>query len=406
MSVKDLPDEELSATVTAWMRENLPPDWVRAIDAGDRDALAVARRGLDVADWWLRLGEAGWFYSSWPERYGGHGLEPAQVAVVNDVLRTYKAPMSDNPLGGNVGQALLLWGSEEQRKRFLEPIAKQQEFWVQLFSEPGAGSDLSGLSTRAVRDGDVWIVNGQKVWSSYAHLAQWGLLVARTDPDVPKTRGLSVFLLDMTAPGVTVRPLRHMSGEAHFSEVFFDDVVCPDAMRVGEVGDGWRMTSGLLTFERGGGGGGSATPGTDVGRNVAGLRARYGPFHDPELRQRVAQAYSREKIMLWTRMRIEGARDAGRAAGNERSILKLSHSHNMQELQNLSLDLEGMNALAHDPEDRWATSTVYAFLFSRSLTIAGGTSEIQRNIIGDKVLGLPREPSVDHDIPWTQVRRS
>jgi alkylation response protein AidB-like acyl-CoA dehydrogenase len=406
-AVVQLSDQELEAQVTDWLRANLPPEWVEAIDADDRERLAAARQSLDIDDWWERLGESGWFFSTWPARYGGHGLDGHQASVVNDLLRAYKVPRSDNPLGLNVSHALLRWGTEEQKDRFLPPILKQREIWVQLFSEPGAGSDLAGLSTRAVRDGDVWVVNGQKVWSSHAHRAHWGFLLARTDPDVPKHQGLSVFFLDMRTPGITIRPLKQMTGEAFFNEVFFDNVVVPDAMRFGELGQGWQIASNLLSFERGAGaGGGSAPPGMAVGRSVEALMRHYGHVSDPVLRQRLALAYTRDRIIHWTRMRIEAQRQAGRPPGHEASILKLYGSQSAQELQNLSLDLEGLNGLAHDPEDRWAVSSLYGFLRIRSATIAGGTSELQRNILGERVLGLPREPAVDRDIPWRDIRRS
>jgi alkylation response protein AidB-like acyl-CoA dehydrogenase len=398
---------DLATSVENWLRANLPPDWVDAVDRDDAVALRQARERLDVADWWERLGDAGWFFSTWPVEYGGHGFDGEQAGVVNNVLRRYKVPRTDNPLGINVSQALLRWGTDDQRRRYLPPIAHQREIWVQLFSEPGAGSDLAGLSTRAERDGEQWIVNGQKVWSSWAHRAHFGLLLARTDPDVPKHRGLSVFLLDMATPGVTVRPLRQMTGEAFFNEVFFDDVVCPDQQRLGGLGEGWRMASSLLTYERGAGvGGGASAPSMHVGRTVDALVRRYAPICDAILRQRLTVAYTRDKVEHWTRMRIEAQRRAGRPPGQEYSILKLFHSETVQALQTLSLDLEGLNGVAHEPDDRWADTTQYGFLRARSQTIAGGTSEIQRNILGERVLGLPREPAVDRDLPWSQVLRS
>jgi alkylation response protein AidB-like acyl-CoA dehydrogenase len=216
-----------------------------------------------------------------------------------------------------------------------------------------------------------------------------------------------VFLLDMKSPGITVRPLKQMTGEAFFNEVFFDDVVCPESMRFGELGQGWQIASNLLSYERGAGAGaGSAAPGMAVGRSVETLLRRYGPIRDSVMRQKTADAYSRDRITQWTRMRIEAQRQAGRPAGHEASILKLYNSENAQALQNLSLDLEGMNGIAHDPTDHWAEASVYGFLRIRSATIAGGTSELQRNILGERVLGLPREPSVDRDIPWRDIRRS
>ena len=403
----DEPDSALAARVEDWLRANLPAAWVDAIDRDDGEALRRAREHLDVADWWDRLGDAGWFFSSWPVEYGGHGLDSHRAGVVNNVMRRFKVPRTDNPLGINVSQALLRWGSDEQRRRYLPPIAHQREIWVQLFSEPGAGSDLAGLSTRAERDGDQWIINGQKVWSSWAHTAHFGFLLARTDPDVPKHQGLSVFLLDMSTPGITVRPLRQITGEAFFNEVFFDDVACPDTQRFGALGQGWQFASSLLTYERGAGvGGGSAAPSMHVGRSVDALVRHYGRIEDPTLRARLTVAYSREQIAHWTRMRIEAQRRAGRTPGQESSILKLFHSESTQALQTLSLDLEGLNGVAHAPDDRWASTTQYGFLRVRSATIAGGTSEIQRNILGEKVLGLPKEPAADRNIPWSQVLRS
>ncbi len=400
-------ETELEGAVEEWLRVNLPADWVAAIDLGDAAGLREARERLDVADWWERLGDARWYVSTWPEQYGGLGFDSRRAAVVNNVLRHYKIPRSDNPLGNNVSQALLRWGTEEQRQRYLPGIAHQREIWVQLFSEPAAGSDLAGLSTRAVRDGDLWMVHGQKVWSSWAHDATFGILLARVDTEVPKHQGLSIFIVEMSAPGVVVRPLRQMTGESFFNEVFLDDVTVPDVMRIGELGEGWRIASSLLSYERGAViGGGSAAPSMGVGRTVDALIRHYVPVQDPLFRQRLAIAYSRERIAAWTRQRHEAERRAGRPVGNESSILKLFHSQSNQALQTLSLDLEGVNGVAHGVGDAWAVTTAYGFLRVRSATIAGGTSEIQRNIIGEKVLGLPREPSTDRDLPWSQVPRS
>ena len=244
-------ETEIEKTVEEWLRANLPANWIAAIDTDDAVGLRESRELLDVADWWERLGDARWYVSTWPEQYGGLGFDSRRAAAVNNVLRRYKVPRSDNPLGNNVSQALLRWGTEEQRQRYLPGIAHQREIWVQLFSEPGAGSDLAGLSTRAVRDGDIWVVHGQKVWSSWAHEANFGILLARTDTEIPKHQGLSIFIVDMSSSGVVVRPLRQITGESFFNEVFLDDVTVPDAMRIGELGGGWRIASSLLNYERG-----------------------------------------------------------------------------------------------------------------------------------------------------------
>ncbi len=275
----EVTNQELEAQVTTWLRDNLPAEWIDAVDQDDRDGLAEARRALDVRSWWERLGAAGWFFSTWPVRYGGLGLNSHQAAVVNDVLRRYKVPRTDNPLGLNVSYALLRWGTEEQKHRFLEPIAKQREIWVQLFSEPGAGSDLAGLSTRAARDGEVWLVNGQKVWSSHVIAPTGASCSPGRTPMSLSTKGYRCFSLHMKSPGITVRPLKQMTGEAFFNEVFFDDVVCAESMRFGELGQGWQIASNLLSYERGAAaGGGSAAPGMAVGRSVELSSAGTGRF--------------------------------------------------------------------------------------------------------------------------------
>lgn len=400
-------DDELRAQVVAWLRANLPAAWVAAIEHDDKPALRRAREQLDTRDWWERLGDAGWYFSNWPVEHGGLGLDPMRATVVNRVLSEYKVPRTDNPLGINVAHALMQWGTEEQRQRHLPAILHQREIWVQLFSEPGAGSDLASLATRAVRDGDTWIITGQKVWSSHAERAQWGILLARTDPDVPKHRGISVFLLDMTRPGIEVRPLRQMTGEAFFNEVFLDQVECPDRQRLGALGGGWDIASRLLTFERGAGSGsGSSKPSMGIGRSVESLRVHYAPVVDPILRARLAHAYVRDRVFELTRLRADAERKAGRDAARVSIILKLMRTEAAQALQTLAFDLEGMRGVAAEHDDRWTATSVYGFLRTRSATISGGSSEIQRNIIGEKVLGLPREPAVDRGVPWKDVRRS
>ena len=324
-----------------------------------------------------------------------------RAAVVNNVLRRYKIPRSDNPLGNNVSQALLRWGTDEQRRRYLPGIAHQREIWVQLFSEPGAGSDLAGLSTRAVRDGDQWMVNGQKVWSSWAHDAKFGILLARTDHRGPEAPGpVDLHGRNVEHQESVVRPLRQMTGEAFFNEVFLDDVTVPDDMRIGELGEGWRIASSLLSYERGAAiGGGSAAPSMGVGRTVDALIRHYAPVQDPLLRQRLAIAYSRERIAAWTRQRHEAERRAADPWVMSRRFSSCSTARATRRCKRFRLDLEGINGVAHGDDDAWAATTAYGFLRVRSATIAGGTSEIQRNIMGEKVLGLPREPSAGSRSP-------
>ncbi|MEM7140654.1 MAG: acyl-CoA dehydrogenase family protein [Actinomycetota bacterium] len=401
------PSSALVDEVESWLRSNLSDEWIEAVDRDDKLALRAARERLDEADWWRRLGNAGWYFSDWPVEYGGLGLDAVDAATVNRTLGAYKIPRTENPLGINVAEALLRWGTDDQRTRFLPAIARQEEIWVQLFSEPGAGSDLAGLSTRAVRDGDAWIVNGQKVWSSHAERSTWGILLARTDPDVTKHHGLSLFIIAMEQPGIDVRPLRQMTGEAFFNEVFMTDAVVREEHRIGELGDGWRLASQLLTFERGAGSGaGSSKPSMGIGRSVDALRTRYSPVADSVLRDRLTQAYIADRVSGWTGARAAALRKAGRSSARPSIVLKALRSETLQRLQELSLDLEGISAIALDAGDRWADTSAYGFLRTRSATISGGSSQIQRNIIGEKVLGLPREPAVDIGVPWSEVARS
>jgi alkylation response protein AidB-like acyl-CoA dehydrogenase len=276
-----------------------------------------------------------------------------------------------------------------------------------MFSEPGAGSDLAGLATRATRDGDRWVVRGQKVWTSYAHLATWGLLLARTDPEVPKYNGITVFCLPMQQAGVVVRPLRQLTGDAEFNEVFLEDAVVDDSWRLGAIDDGWRVTRSILTNERiSVSGSGAAPPGTVTGRSVESLIRRHSPVGDPVQRQRLARAYIEAKIVEYTNQRMAATRRTGGAPRPGASVSKLYHSEHTQRLQALAADLEGPGGQAWEDDDRWRQGTAWSFLRVRSKTIAGGTSEIQRNILAERILGLASETPVDRGLAWSKVRRS
>src|SRR5437764_5228601 len=291
MTVTEVPrtDEQVRQAVVAWLRASLPPTWVEAIDTGDAAELQRARALVGYDEWCARLGEAGWATPTWPREYGGAGLEPGQARIVNGELTRYKVPRSFNVIGiGMGGPTILHWGTEEQRQRYLAPMAQHREIWCQLFSEPGAGSDVAGLATRAERDGDEWIVNGQKVWTSLAHLARYGLLLARTDPDLPKHKGLSYFVVDMHQPGVEVRPLRQITGDAEFNEVFFENARVPDEWRLGPVGEGWRVAITTLMNERVSlSGPGSVSGDTIGGSPVERVINRFAPVDDAVLRQRL-----------------------------------------------------------------------------------------------------------------------
>jgi alkylation response protein AidB-like acyl-CoA dehydrogenase len=404
----DEEQDSLTAQVERFLRAALPPDWVAAIDRDDPEALSRARDQLDLNEWWPKLAEAGYVAPTWPVEYGGLGVTPRLGATVSRTLSRFKVPRFTNPVGVDLaGPAILRWGTDAQKERYLRPIVRHEEIWCQLFSEPGAGSDLAGLATRAVRDGDVWSVRGQKVWTSLGDLADFGLLLARTDPDAPKHKGITAFLMPMRQPGVTVRPLKQMTGDAEFSEVFFDDARVDESMRLGPVNEGWRVTVSVLMNERqASSGSGASLPGTITGRSVASLIRRHAPVSDPMLAQRLVQAYMEEKIAQLTNQRSAARRRAGQPPGPEASIMKLFFTEHSKRLQNLAVDLEGPAVQAWPEGDRWLANTHWAFLRVQSKSIAAGTSEIQRNILAERVLGLPKEPEVDRDIPWSEVRRS
>ena len=295
---------------------------------------------------------------------------------------------------GIFGPTLVACGTAAQSERHLRPIAAGTEIWCQLFSEPEAGSDLANLGARAERDGDEWVLNGQKVWSSRAAYSQFGFLLARTDPSVPKHRGITAFILDMAAPGVEVRPLQQMNGDRHFSEVFLDGVRIPDANRISEAGDGWRVALVALGYERGGVGtrhGGGAT-----GERIVELaKATRGSGAAP-LRQRLARLATAAEAAGWTAERAAARARAGEPPGPEGSGGKIRWADHLKATGNLAKDLQGASGMLVD--DEWHP----IFLTGPSMSIRGGTDEIQRNIVGERALGLPPEPRVDKDIPYSR----
>jgi alkylation response protein AidB-like acyl-CoA dehydrogenase len=320
-----------------------------------------------------------------------------------------------NPLGLNLAApALFAHGTEAQRRRFLPPIVRNEERWCQLFSEPSAGSDLASLSTRAERDGDEWVITGQKVWTTWAHRSDWAVLLARTDPSAPKRKGITYFLLDLHQSGVTVRPLRHLGGEVDFNEVFLDAARAPDAQRVGEVGGGWGVAGATLSGERqmvaGAGSGGVDRIGGLGVDHLLQLVARTGRGEEPVVRQQVASLYSEERIRDWTNQRVRASRQAGRPPGPESSIGKVHQGELNQRVQLLASDLLGLRGQAFTvSSDGYAASLpreVRGMLRSRANTIEGGTTEVNKNILGERVLGLPREPDPWAGVPWNEIPRS
>jgi len=351
-----------------------------------------------------------WF----PEGLGGLGASRKLQPVVEDRLTAAGAPnpAKFNIIGVGMGAHVLLeHGTEEQQRKWLRPMFASEEIWCQMFSEPGAGSDVASLSTRAVRDGDEWVVNGQKVWTTLAHVAKWGLLVARTDPNVPKHKGMTYFVVDMESDGVEVRPIRQITGEGEFTEVYLTDVRVPDAYRVGEVGDGWRVTLTTLMNERVAIGG-TVQPRASGPIGTAVEAWREGGYDDPTGRDRLMQLWVEAETARLTNLRAAKMQSRG-TPGPEGSTAKLVYAEINKQIYEYVLELMGAEGMLYDsyemvmPEEvATITDPRKAFLRARANSIEGGTSEIMKNILGERVLGLPGEPRVDRDLPWSEVPRS
>ncbi len=385
--------EEFRAKVQAFLRVNLPPGWGKA---------GFRPEGMSMTDflrdWQRRLYEGGFLGMAWPQEFGGQGASQIEMAIFNEEVARVRAPAPLNVLGLTMAApTIITYGTDEQKKRYLPKILSCEEIWCQGFSEPDSGSDLAAARTRAELQGDEFVVNGQKVWTTLGHIADWCMLVVRTDPDAPKHRGLSYLLVDMKSPGITVRPLRQMTGESEFNEMFFEDVHVPRQNLLGTLNDGWRVATTTLMNERG------TTALASVMRyrivfdeilDLVRLTARNGApaISDPIVRQRLAQFYVELEMLRFTSYRAFSQILRGGNPGPEGSISKLAWSELNQRMQEFVIELEG-------PASQLVKGSPYAvqggrwqhhFLRSRANTIEGGTSEIQRNIIAERVLGLPR----------------
>jgi alkylation response protein AidB-like acyl-CoA dehydrogenase len=380
---------------------DLPPE-AEAARAAVRRFLAetLDADGRPPVDWFARLAAAGYTAPHWPRPWG-IGASPAEQLVIDEELRQAGVRRPENPIGiGWAGPTLVLAGTEEQQQRWLPGLLDGSEVWCQLFSEPGAGSDLASLSTTAVRDGDEWVLNGQKIWTSLARQARYGILLARTDPAAPRHSGISYFVVDMRSPGIEIRPIRQMDGSATFNEVFLDAVRIPEGNLVGTEHDGWRLARVTLGNERVA----LSEEGALWGRGptvktlIDALRAAGRAPLDPLSRQRLAAIYTEAEILRILRLRSVAALLAGgpeAEPGPEASVRKALSDRHGQKLFDLAVDLCGADGMLaqHNPAQLpglfpW----VMGFLFTPALTIGGGTSEVQRNIIAERVLGLPRDP--------------
>ena len=409
--------DEVTEVVRVWVEEHVPAEWQDAAQRGGRAAIREVRTRAAYEAWYPVFAASGLVVATWPVAYGGLDLSVPQARAAEDVLAPYNLGRL-NPLGlNNTAPALFAYGTESQRERFLPPIVRNEERWCQLFSEPGAGSDLASLATRAVRDGDEWVLTGQKVWTTWAHQSEFAICLARTDPTVPKRKGITYFLVDLRDPGVTVRPLRHLGGEIDFNEVFLDEVRVPDAYRVGAPGDGWRVASATLAGERqmvsGAGSGGVGRIGGASAQRLVDRARELSATRDPVVRQRIIAVYSEERIRDWTNQRVRAAVRAGATPGPAASIGKVHQGGLNQRIQLLATDLLGADALAWSAAtadvSAWAETMPFelrGMLRALANTIEGGTTEVNKNVLGEKVLGLPREPDPYTGAPWDQVPRS
>ncbi len=382
-------DERFRAELRAWLAANPPARAERV----PHDEASLAEEFAFLRDWQRALHRAGYVGLLWPREYGGRGAPPTQQAILNEELARARAPQLLNRVGiNNAGPTIIAHGTEAQKRRFLPPILSADEIWCQLFSEPGAGSDLAAVRTRAEADGDDFVVTGQKVWTSYAQLSKWAILLARTDPSLPKHRGLGYFILDMERPGITIRPLTQMTGSTEFSEVFLDGVRVPRAHLVGHETQGWEIAMHTLAHERGTG---FAFKEQVLQRiavdELCRLARARGRAADPVVRQALAAGWIDVEVMRLLNCRTLTRLERGLEPGPESSIVKLFWAALTQRLHELGLALEGpYAALAGGPRaidgGRWQQG----FLWSRVASIAGGTSEVQANIVAQRLLGLPR----------------
>jgi alkylation response protein AidB-like acyl-CoA dehydrogenase len=396
--------------VRGWLHANLPAGW---FDEGFE--MTPEQRAEFNESWPRRLYAGGWICATWPTEYGGKGLSTMEAVVLAEEFADAKAPMRADFFGDTlVGPTILQWGTEEQKQEFLPKILRGEMRWCQGFSEPNSGSDLASLKTSAVLDGDEWVINGQKVWTTGGHHADYCFLLTRTDPDAPKHKGISYLLVPMRQPGVEVRGITQPDGTAEFCEVFFDDARCPKDNVVGGVNNGWKVANSTLAFERGM----SATTGyrrfeDEYGQMVAEARANR-TIEDPTIRQRLMRYYTKIQILRINGLRslsstLSGTKDAGVAALGAANKMFWSEMH--RDAMELALDIFGPAAMLVDTgpaigswpgagrdkrrEGYPVSPMMSAFFFSRSETIWGGTSQIQRNIVGERVLGLPKEPRND-----------
>src|SRR5437763_77816 len=394
---------EFRAQVRSFLSQNAPKRVVRSAEEEESNPQEAMLADIPTQKrFQAAVADAGLAGLTWPKPWG-QGLTAEHQRVFNEEAAGYELPTTAYIIGlGMVIPTMIEYGTDDQRERYVAKALRGEEIWSQLFSEPGAGSDVASLQMRAERDGDEWVLNGQKVWTTGAQLSDFGAIIARTNPDRPKHRGITMFIVDLQAPGVEIRPLRQMKGGSGFNEVFFMGVRVPDANRIGEVDDGWRCAIAMLMNERvaiGSGGGGGRGVGVTP---LVKLARRHGALDDPVVRQGIADVYIRTRIMDFIGQRTRAAVTAGKAPGPEGSIAKLAGALLARRTSDLGIAIAGAGGQAWEDArgSRWALGVLTA----PATRIAGGTDEVQRNIIGERVLGPPKAPQGDRDIPFKELK--
>jgi alkylation response protein AidB-like acyl-CoA dehydrogenase len=370
-------------------------------DANMAESLARAKA------WQAQKADAGFAAITWPKQWGGRGGSPIEQVIYNQEEANYAVPRGVFEIGlGMCIPTMMTYGAPAQLERYVRPALRGEEIWCQLFSEPSGGSDLAALRTRAVRDGDDWVVNGQKIWTSGAHFADFGIIVTRTDPDVPKHQGLTFFFLDMKSPGIEVRRIKQISGTSNFNEVFFTDVRVPDNQRLGKVGDGWKVSLTTLMNERLAVGDAPGPDFDDIFALARTLELDDGPaIRNPAVREKLAEWYVKTVGLKYTKFRTMTALSRGQTPGPEASITKLVSASKLQDIASYGIDLMGMAGGVMDaevaPVEAWFQE---ALLYAPGMRIAGGSDEILRNIIAERVLGMPGDIRVDKDVPFRELK--
>ncbi len=409
MNFDDTPQEAaFRAEAKAWIAANAPAQY--------KDELAKASLGrvqlkganiLEVGKaWQKKKAEAGWACLHWPKDYGGRGATPIERVIWQQEEGVYGKLSGLFIIGhGMCGPTMMAYASEDQKRHYLPPLASGEKVWCQLFSEPAGGSDVAGLRTRAERDGGDWIINGQKIWTSGAHYSDYGILITRTDPTVPKHKGLTMFFLDMKSPGVEIKPIKQANGQAEFNEVYFTNVRIPDAQRLGAVGDGWNVSLTTLMNERMSIGANVATGFPELFAFCANLTLADGPaLDDRAVRSKLANWAVRTSGLKYTSFRAISALSRGERPGPENSIGKLVAGAMIQDIATYALDLQGAAGVVSSPEQAELGGKFQAMLLRSPATrVEGGTDEILRNIIAERVLGLPGDIRVDKDVPFNKI---